>query len=284
METLASMLLAAKDADLVVASRYLPGADASPVTNSQGLRQDFHNWRVSTGKIGCRVFLPRLADCTDLGSTCFLFHRSLLEDLQIPAEGLPAPGRPLLLEILVRSPWTRLTETPLPRVRVGRSACAASSVSSPRRGRCARFAEGREGTDRCAIATSICRRVLTIPSRWTMSSPMQPELAGKQRRRLLWTIGSLALALRIILLPIGHWWDLTVDYNTFIDLAHNVSPLHHHAIPFSYRLCLSVGLQLRILRLSTGSALHLLSTGPSIRLASSGSDLLHSSVGHLCDA
>ncbi len=34
----------------------------------------------------------------------------------------------------------------------------------------------------------------------------------------------LALALRIILLPVGHWWDITVDYNTFIDLAHNVSP------------------------------------------------------------
>ena len=47
---------------------------------------------------------------------------------------------------------------------------------------------------------------------------------GARRRRLLWMIALLALALRLVLLPIGHYWDLTVDYNTFIDLAHNHSP------------------------------------------------------------
>ncbi|HKV83295.1 MAG TPA: hypothetical protein VJN88_01985 [Ktedonobacterales bacterium] len=47
---------------------------------------------------------------------------------------------------------------------------------------------------------------------------------GARRRRLLWIIALLALALRLVLLPIGHYWDLTVDYNTFIDLAHNHSP------------------------------------------------------------
>lgn len=47
---------------------------------------------------------------------------------------------------------------------------------------------------------------------------------GQRRRRLLWAIALLALALRALLLPFGHQWDLTVDYNFFIDLAHNRSP------------------------------------------------------------
>ncbi|GCE10440.1 hypothetical protein KTT_02990 [Tengunoibacter tsumagoiensis] len=37
-------------------------------------------------------------------------------------------------------------------------------------------------------------------------------------------ISLLAIALRLLLLPIGHPWDLTVDYNVFIDLIHNHSP------------------------------------------------------------
>jgi hypothetical protein len=37
-------------------------------------------------------------------------------------------------------------------------------------------------------------------------------------------IGLLALFLRILLLPLGHWWDITIDYNVFIDLAKNHSP------------------------------------------------------------
>ncbi|HEX8996276.1 MAG TPA: glycosyltransferase family 87 protein [Ktedonobacterales bacterium] len=50
------------------------------------------------------------------------------------------------------------------------------------------------------------------------------EPMGPRRRTLIWTIALLALALRLLLLPFGHWWDLTVDYNVFIDLAHNHSP------------------------------------------------------------
>jgi hypothetical protein len=42
-------------------------------------------------------------------------------------------------------------------------------------------------------------------------------------RMLLFTIVA-ALALRVALLPLGHWWDLTVDYNVFIDIAHGRSP------------------------------------------------------------
>ncbi len=53
--------------------------------------------------------------------------------------------------------------------------------------------------------------------------PKAPALVGQRGRRLLWIIGLLALVLRIILIPIGHPWDLTTDYNMFIDLAHNRS-------------------------------------------------------------
>src|SRR5690242_13581029 len=51
-----------------------------------------------------------------------------------------------------------------------------------------------------------------------------PVLMGARGRRLLWTIGLLALALRVVLLPLGHEWDLTVDYNVFMDLARLHSP------------------------------------------------------------
>ena len=54
--------------------------------------------------------------------------------------------------------------------------------------------------------------------------PRPPALVGTRGRRLLWMIGLLALFLRILLLPLGHWWDITIDYNVFIDLAKNHSP------------------------------------------------------------
>jgi len=43
-------------------------------------------------------------------------------------------------------------------------------------------------------------------------------------RRTLWMIGLLAVAIRVLLLPFGHAWDLTIDYDFFIDLARNHSP------------------------------------------------------------
>ena len=54
--------------------------------------------------------------------------------------------------------------------------------------------------------------------------PQPPRIVGVRGRRLLWIIGLLALILRVLLLPIGHAWDLTVDYNVFMDLAKNHSP------------------------------------------------------------
>jgi hypothetical protein len=218
------MVRAASDADLVIASRYLPGADASSVTNSQGLRQDFHNWRMAEAdRLAVRVFLPRLAQCTDLGSTCYLFHRGLLADVHIPDDSVRYNPSSLLLEILVRGQWTQLTETPYrgsdnaaglaPRERAITSTTQLRSLRTGSRGRGPvryRYQHLTPGPD--------------DPEPLDDELPDPGEPAGKQRRRLLWTIGLLGLALRIILLPIGHWWDLTVDYNTFIDLARNVSP------------------------------------------------------------
>lgn len=60
--------------------------------------------------------------------------------------------------------------------------------------------------------------------------PLPPAMVGVRGRRVLWIIGILALALRLLLLPLGHWWDVTVDYNVFIDLARNISPYDN----FSY--------------------------------------------------
>ena len=54
--------------------------------------------------------------------------------------------------------------------------------------------------------------------------PRPPAIVGTRGRRILWTVALLALALRVFLLPIGHFWDITIDYNVFIDLAHNHSP------------------------------------------------------------
>lgn len=54
--------------------------------------------------------------------------------------------------------------------------------------------------------------------------PQAPVVMGVRGRRILWLIGLLALGLRVALLPIGHYWDTTIDYNVFIDLARNHSP------------------------------------------------------------
>jgi hypothetical protein len=63
-----------------------------------------------------------------------------------------------------------------------------------------------------------------LPEPLDAELPRPPALVGTRGRRLLWMIGLLALLLRLLLLPLGHWWDVTIDYNVFIDLAKNHSP------------------------------------------------------------
>ncbi len=63
-----------------------------------------------------------------------------------------------------------------------------------------------------------------LPEPLDAELPAAPAIVGVRGRRLLWMIGLLALLLRVLLLPLGHWWDLTIDYNVFIDLIKNHSP------------------------------------------------------------
>jgi hypothetical protein len=63
-----------------------------------------------------------------------------------------------------------------------------------------------------------------LPEALDLELPPAPAIMGVRGRRLLWMIGGLALALRLLLIPLGHGWDLTIDYNMFVDLAKNVSP------------------------------------------------------------
>jgi hypothetical protein len=228
-ETLASMLDAAEGSDIVVASRFLPGACCSSVTNSQGLAADLNSWRIrSQEKLAAVACSRRLAYCSDPGSNLYLVNPSVVKDLQIPTadstDGRGTEPASVLLEILARGSWTRLVETPYrgagePGVEVSNSqpAISLATLRSLRR--------GPHGSG------PVRYRYQHLPPGPDDPEPLDDELpdesldlAGKRRRRLLWTIGVLAVALRIILLPIGHWWDITVDYNTFIDLAHNVSP------------------------------------------------------------
>jgi hypothetical protein len=67
-------------------------------------------------------------------------------------------------------------------------------------------------------------RLSDLPEPLDAELPPPPALVGTRGRRLLWMIGLLALLLRVLLLPLGHWWDLTIDYNVFIDLIKNHSP------------------------------------------------------------
>src|SRR5258708_27552812 len=63
-----------------------------------------------------------------------------------------------------------------------------------------------------------------LPEALDLELPPAPAIMGVRGRRLLWMIGGLALALRLLLIPLGHGWDLTIGYNMFVDLAKNVSP------------------------------------------------------------
>jgi hypothetical protein len=67
---------------------------------------------------------------------------------------------------------------------------------------------------------------LPLDSELPAGSPRRDPLAyvASHRRGVLWVIAGVALALRLLLLPLGHWWDITTFYNTFVDLGRNQSP------------------------------------------------------------
>jgi glycosyltransferase involved in cell wall biosynthesis len=206
------MLAAAEDADVVVASRYLPGSDgASP--SSLHSRLAAHGARLAASAL-----FHRVRACTDPMSGFFLIRREVVDGVE-----LRPVGPKILLEILVRGRWSRLTEVP-DRVDDGQLAVEARPGPEYVRHLSALRFRGIRGRGAVRYRSERAPVGPDDPQSLDDGLPEDPEIAGKRRRRLLWTVGLLALALRLVLLPIGHWWDLTVDYNVFIDLAHNHSP------------------------------------------------------------
>ena len=212
-ELLNQMLAAAADADIVVASRYLPGSDGASLSNLH------HRLAAHGARLAASTLFSRARACTDPMSSLFLIRREVVDGVE-----LRPVGSEILLDVLVRGRWSRLTEVPL---HVNDGGHCADEVRpgleyvrhlSELRFRGARGRGAvRYRSERVPVGPD-------DPQPLDDDLPEDPEIAGARRRRLLWTVGLLALALRLVLLPIGHWWDLTVDYNVFIDLAHNHSP------------------------------------------------------------
>ncbi|MFI5273367.1 MAG: glycosyltransferase [Ktedonobacterales bacterium] len=214
-EQLPQLLAAGADADIVVASRYLPGGSSDGL---DGLTRQL----VSRGsKLAAQALFARVRRCTDPMSGFFLVRREVIAGIELRPVGFK-----ILLEILVRGSWARLTEVPFhfdAREAGESKANLDQGVAYLRHLRTLRL-RGPHGHG--AVRYRAPRPVVgpDDPQPLDDDLPEDPEIAGKRRRRLLWTVGLMALALRLVLLPIGHWWDLTIDYNMFIDLAHNHSP------------------------------------------------------------
>ncbi len=215
-ELLPQLLAAGQDADIVVASRYVAGGGSDGL---DGLTRQI----VSRGsKLVAQTLFARVRKCTDPMSGFFLFRREVVAGVDLRPVGFK-----ILLEILVRGRWSRLTEVPyhFEAREAGESkADLDQGVAYLRHLRdlrlCGRHSHG-------AVRYRVPRPVTLgpdDPQPLDDDLPEDPEIAGKRRRRLLWTVGLMALALRLVLLPIGHWWDLTIDYNVFVDLIHNRSP------------------------------------------------------------
>ncbi|HEX6796372.1 MAG TPA: glycosyltransferase [Ktedonobacterales bacterium] len=214
-ELLPQLLAAGQDSDIVVASRYVPGG------GSGGL-DGFTRQLVSRGsKLAAQALFARVRTCTDPMSGFFLFRREVVAGVDLRPVGFK-----ILLEILVRGRWSRLTEIPYQfdaRESGESKAGLDQGVAYLRHLRDLRL-RGRRGHG--AVRYRLPRSAVgpDDPQPLDDGLPEDPEIACKRRRRLLWTIGLMALALRLVLLPVGHWWDITVDYNVFIDLIHNRSP------------------------------------------------------------
>lgn len=214
-ELLPTMLEAAKDADIVVASRYIPGG------SSAGL-DGIYRQIVSRGsRLAAATLFSRVRACSDPMSGFFLFRREVVEGVELSPVGFK-----ILLEVLVRGNWTRLSEIPyrFEEREIGQSKASLNQgVAYLQHLRELRL-RGQHGHG--PVRYRYLRTTVgpDDPQPLDDDIPEDPEPAGPRHKRLLWTIGLMALALRLVLLPIGHWWDLTVDYNVFIDLAHNHSP------------------------------------------------------------
>lgn len=214
-ELLPDLLAAADDSDIVVASRYLPGGA------SDGLDGPVRRLVSRGSAFAAHTLFARTRRCTDPMSGFFLVRRSVIEGIPLRPVGFK-----ILLEILVRGRWSRLTELPFhfeAREAGESKATIEQGLAYLRHLRTLRL-RGPHGHGAVRYRAPRPDPGPDDPQPLDDYLPDDPEIAGKRRRRLLWIVGLLALALRLVLLPVGHWWDLTVDYNVFVDLIHNRSP------------------------------------------------------------
>lgn len=214
-ETLPAMLSAARNADIVVASRYTSGG-------SSGGLDGLYRQAISRGSKALASLLFRRARATtDPMSGFFLVRRGVIDGVDLQPSGFK-----ILLEILVRGKWFHLIDVPYhfeERFDGDSKATAQQGVAYLRHLKQLRL-HGERGHG------PVHSRAMRVPAGPDDPQPLDddlpdmPELAGKRRRQMLWIVAILALVVRVILLPIGHWWDLTVDYNVFVDLVRGNSP------------------------------------------------------------
>jgi glycosyltransferase involved in cell wall biosynthesis len=110
----------ANSADVVVASRYVPGGSASGL---DGPLRQFYSRGLKV--LSQRVFPKRLASISDPLGGYFLLRRAVIQDAD-----LRPIGYKILLEILIRGTWTKAREVPYrfqPR-------CAGTSKANLRQG------------------------------------------------------------------------------------------------------------------------------------------------------
>lgn len=100
-ELLPKLLAGAEEADIVVASRYLPGE------GSKDLNGVYRRLASQGSRTIIRTLFRRVRFCTDPLSGFFVFRREVVQRVKL------RPGADhILLEILVRGKWSRLTEVP----------------------------------------------------------------------------------------------------------------------------------------------------------------------------
>lgn len=100
-ETLASLVAAAQDADIVVASRYIPGGSPGGLAGPVRLLVSR-----STAALAGLSF-RRVRACSDPMSGFFLVRREVIAGVDLRPQGFK-----ILLEILVRGKWSMLAEVP----------------------------------------------------------------------------------------------------------------------------------------------------------------------------
>jgi hypothetical protein len=215
LDTLPTLLQAADEADIVVASRYLPSGIVPALP---------HPYRSRAHRLAARTLFPRAGACTDPLSRRFLFKRAVVRGVTWSVE-----SETLLLDILVRESWTRLTEVPDPHSHSATqtpppaTSPAAETIRGLRHLWDLRLT-GPHGRDAVRYTALQIELGLDDPEPLDDELPDPPRIQGARARRAIWLIALAALALRLALLPIGHTWDLITAYNMFIDLAHNHSP------------------------------------------------------------